>query len=329
MKTAIVILNWNGKTLLERFLPSVVMHSADLATIYLADNASTDDSITYCRTHFPDVKIIINTENGGYARGYNEALKHIEADLFVLLNSDVETPEGWLQPMLTLFKEHPEIGVAQPKILDYKNKSKLEYAGAAGGFLDALGYPYCRGRIFDTCEIDQGQYDDTVETHWVSGACLFIRSGLYTEAQGFDEDYFAHQEEIDLCWRLHSAGSKIVACGTSQVYHLGSATLPTDNPRKTFYNFRNSLFTLVKNEPKHVFARILGRLILDGAAGIQFVFKGKILHFLAIIRAHFSFYSLLPRFIKKRRKLAKVSTTRLPSIVYTYYIKSKKYYTDL
>ena len=329
MKTAIVILNWNGRTLLERFLPSVVAHSANLATIYLADNASTDDSIAYCQTHFPEVHIVKNTENGGYAKGYNDALAQINAEIFVLLNSDVETPEGWLQPMLNLFKKHPEIGVAQPKILDYKNKSQLEYAGAAGGFLDAMGYPYCRGRIFDTCEMDNGQYNDTIEAHWVSGACLFIRAALFWEVQGFDEDYFAHQEEIDLCWRLRNKGSKIMACGASKVYHLGSATLAVGHPNKTFYNFRNSLFTLVKNEANLLFLRILGRLILDGIVGIRFILQGKFIHFWAILRAHMSFYRQLAIFIKKRKKITKTPHSRLCSIVYAYYIKGKKRYTDL
>lgn len=329
MKTAIVILNWNGRTLLERFLPSVVAHSADLATIYLADNASTDDSIAYCRTHFPAVHIIQNTENGGYAKGYNDALKHITADLFVLLNSDVETPEGWLEPMLTLFKEQPTIGAAQPKILDYKNKSLLEYAGAAGGFVDALGYPYCRGRIFDSCEEDRGQYNDTIAVHWVSGACLFIRSSLFWEVNGLDEAYFAHQEEIDLCWRLRNKGVKIVACGQSKVYHLGSATLAVGHPNKTFYNFRNSLYTLVKNAANFVFLRILGRLLLDGVAGIRFITQGKLLHFWAIIRAHISFYMHLPRLISNRKQLPKIPQKRLRSIVYAYYLKDKKRYTDL
>lgn len=329
MKTAIVILNWNGKALLERFLPSVVAHSAGLATIYLADNASTDDSISFCKAHFPEIKIIQNTQNGGYAKGYNDALQHVEADLFVLLNSDVETPEGWLQPMITLFENNPEIGAAQPKILDYNNKTHFEYAGAAGGYLDALGYPYCRGRLFDHCEQDQGQYDDTIQVHWASGACFFVRAKAFKELGGFDEDYFAHQEEIDLCWRLRNAGLHVVASSLSNIYHVGGATLSLGHPNKTFYNFRNSLYTLFKNESTGVFWRIFLRLVLDGIAGLRFIIKGQLRHFWAIIRAHFSFYGQLPVLIQKRKKLPKTKQSRLFSIVYTYYIKGKKRFTEI
>ncbi len=330
MKTAIVILNWNGKNLLERFLPSVIENSKHLADIYLADNASTDGSVAYCKTHFSEVNIVQNLENGGYAKGYNDALQHIQADLYVLLNSDVETPKGWLDPMVALFKQDSSLGAAQPKILDLNKKTHFEYAGAAGGFLDTLGYPYCRGRIFDHCEEDKGQYNDTIEVDWASGACLFIKADVFKEVQGLDEDYFAHQEEIDLCWRIQNHGYKVMACGATAIYHLGGATLSNINPKKTYYNFRNSLFTIVKNETKGIFLRILIRLILDGIAGVRFLFKGKLSHVWAIIKAHFSFYFYIPKFLRKRRKQHKVSILKKPNtIVYSYYIKGIKKFTDL
>jgi len=332
VKTAIVILNWNGRELLERFLGNVVMHSSHLATIYVADNASTDTSVTYCKEQLPnDVIIIQNKENGGYAKGYNDALRHIDADLYVLLNSDVEVKKGWLEPMLSVFESSPTVAAAQPKIKDLKRPTHFEYAGGAGGYIDALGYPYCRGRIFDTCEEDTGQYNDTVDVLWASGACLFIRSERYWEVNGLDEDFFAHQEEIDLCWRIKNKGHRIVAVGNSEVFHLGGATLAVANPKKTFYNFRNTLFIIVKNSPgsKYIL-RILFRLILDGIAGIKFLFEGKLKHVWAIIKAHFSFYYHFPNLLKKRRLLHQHSNYyQINSIVFQYFIKNKKSYRDL
>lgn len=332
MKTAIVILNWNGRKLLERFLGNVVEHSSHLATIYVADNASTDTSISYCKEHFPDqVTIIQNTENGGYAKGYNDALRQIDADLFVLLNSDVEVKEGWLEPMLNVFESSPTIAAAQPKIKDLKRPTHFEYAGAAGGFIDALGYPYCRGRLFDTCEEDTGQYDDTVDVLWASGACLFIRSDRYWEVNGLDEDFFAHQEEIDLCWRIKNKGHRIVAVGSSEVFHLGGATLAAANPKKTFYNFRNTLFALVKNSTGSKYMlRVLYRLILDGIAGVKFLLDRKPKHVWAIIKAHFSFYGHFPSLLKKRKELQQSSNYyQIRSIVFQYFLKNKKSYKDL
>lgn len=332
MKTAIVILNWNGRKLLERFLGNVVEYSSHLASIYVADNASTDTSIAYCKEHFPDqVTIIQNTENGGYAKGYNDALRQVDADLYVLLNSDVEVKKGWLEPMLNVFESSPTIAAAQPKIKDLKRPTYFEYAGAAGGFIDALGYPYCRGRIFDTCEEDTGQYNDTVDVLWASGACLFIRSDRYWEVNGLDEDFFAHQEEIDLCWRIKNKGHRIVAVGSSEVFHLGGATLAAANPKKTFYNFRNTLFAIVKNSAgsKYIL-RVLYRLILDGIAGVKFLLDRKPKHVWAIIKAHFSFYGHLPRLLKKRKELSQASNYyQIRSIVFQYFLKNKKSYKDL
>ncbi|MEP0266647.1 glycosyltransferase family 2 protein [Dokdonia sp.] len=332
MNIAIVILNWNGRELLERFLGSVVEHSAHLATIYVADNASTDTSVTYCKEQFPDrVTIIQNTENGGYAKGYNDALRHVDADVYVLLNSDVQVEKGWLEPMISVFETSPTIAAAQPKIKDLKRPTYFEYAGAAGGYIDALGYPYCRGRIFDACEEDTGQYNDTVDVQWASGACLFIRSERYWEVDGLDEDFFAHQEEIDLCWRIKNKGHRIVAVGDSEVFHLGGATLAAANPKKTFYNFRNTLFALVKNSAgsKYIL-RILYRLVLDGIAGVKFLLEGKPKHVWAIIKAHFSFYGHFPSLLKKRNTLQQSDDYyQIRAIVFHYFIKKKKTYRDI
>lgn len=330
LKTAVVILNWNGKALLETFLPTVVKSCEGLATVVLADNASTDESVTYCRSRFPEVKIVQNQTNGGYAKGYNEALAAIDAELYVLLNNDVATPEGWLKPMIALFKQDSNLGAAQPKILDYHNKTYFEYAGASGGFLDGLGYPYCRGRIFTICEEDKDQYNDTVAVDWASGAALFVRKSVFNEVGGFDIDYFAHQEEIDLCWRIRDLGYTIKSCGASFVYHKGGGTLESASPKKTFYNFRNSLFTILKNEiPSRLLLVILSRLLLDGIAGLRFLFLGKFNHLAAIIKAHFSFYRYSPKMLSKRKKHINRHSYTVNSIVYKHFIKGINHYLDL
>jgi GT2 family glycosyltransferase len=330
MTVAVVILNWNGRSLLEQFLPSVVKYSSE-ATVYLADNASTDNSVRFVAENFPDVRIIQNSENGGYAKGYNDALKNLEEDLFVLLNSDVEVTEGWLHPVILQFQKEPSTMAAQPKILDYKNRKQFEYAGAAGGFIDKLGYPYCRGRIFNSIESDTGQYNDITEIFWATGACLFIRRKAYWDVEGLDEDFFAHQEEIDLCWRLHSIEGKIIYVGDSTVYHLGGATLQASHPRKTFYNFRNTLLMLLKNvKGSGVYLTIFQRLILDGLAGLRFLLQGKFDHFKAILLAHFSFYFLFRRFLKKRKKHAtNLRYYKIKSVVWKYYISKKRNFTEL
>lgn len=322
MKTAIVILNWNGQKLLEQFLPSVVNFSLDEATIYIADNASTDDSVSYVKTHFPSVKIIKNSQNGGYSKGYNDALKTIDADIYCLLNSDVEVTENWLKPITEAFRNDINTAIIQPKLLDFKEKTKFEYAGAGGGFIDVFGYPYCRGRIFNYLETDHGQFDDETEIFWASGACLFIRSKVYHEVGGLDEDYFAHQEEIDLCWRTQNLGYKVKYVGSSSVYHVGGATLKETNPHKTFLNFRNSLLNVVKNVPKERFLFVIfSRLLLDGIAGIKFIIELRPIHTLAIIKAHISLYKNSIKFLKKRKKLQKKSSYfKHTSIVSQYFI---------
>lgn len=329
MKTAIVILNWNGKALLERFLPSVVRYSEG-AEIWLADNASTDESIQFTRSVFPQVRIVENTKNLGFAGGYNEALKNVDADIYVLVNSDIEVTENWLSPILSVFANEQKTAVIQPKIRDYKRKEYFEYAGAAGGFIDSYGYPFCRGRLFDTLEKDEGQYDDDCKVLWASGACFFIRKSVFDELGGFDADFFAHQEEIDLCWRAFNAGHVIKYVGSSTVFHVGGATLEEGSPKKTELNFRNSLSMLLKNLPKHkLFTTIFFRLCLDGLAGIRFLVQGKPLLCWAIVKAHFGFYKMLRINYLKRKSLPKADYFKLKNVIYAYFIQGKKRYQDL
>ena len=331
MKIAIVILNWNGKKLLEQFLPSVVNFSSQEANIYVADNASTDASIQYVKDFFPAVKIIKNTINGGYAKGYNDALQIIDADIYCLLNSDVEVTKDWLQPVIKVFKADTKTAIVQPKLLSYKDKTKFEYAGAGGGFVDLYGYPYCRGRVFNDLETDTGQFNDTATIFWASGACLFIRSKVYHKVGGLDEDYFAHQEEIDLCWRTQNIGYNVKYVGKSVVYHVGGATLQETNPHKTYLNFRNSLLNIVKNVPKKWFLFVVfSRLVFDGIAGLKFILELRPIHTWAILKAHFSFYKNFFKFLGKRRKLSKKQNYNLhTSIVWQYFALGRKKFEEL
>lgn len=329
LKIAIVILNWNGKHLLERFLPSVVAHSSD-AEIVLADNASSDGSTDFVREHYPSIKIIKNKGNFGYAKGYNEALKLIEADIYCLLNSDVEVTENWLSPILEAYKNRPDTAIIQPKLLDYNHKGQFEYAGAAGGFLDRYGYPYCRGRIFDTLEKDHGQYDDVCKIFWASGACLFIRKEIFNELQGFDEAFFAHFEEIDLCWRAHNLGHETRYVGASTVYHVGGATLKNTNPKKTYLNFRNSLYSITKNAHGNWWFLIFIRLVLDGLAALKFLLELKPMHLLSILKAHISYYCRLPKLLRQRKHSAqRPGHYRSKSIVWSYFVRKQKYFNSL
>ena len=323
-KIAVVILNWNGAKLLEQFLPSIITYSEE-ATIYVADNASTDNSIQFIKDNYPTIKIIQNDGNYGFANGYNIALQEVEEEYYCLLNSDVEVTEKWLTPILSLFESEKDVAIIQPKILDFKNKEYFEYAGAAGGFIDKYGYPFCRGRIFETIEKDNHQYDDEKDIFWVSGACFFIRKDIYRKLNGFDGDFFAHQEEIDLCWRAFNLGYKAKYTSQSIVYHVGGATLNEGNPKKTFLNFRNSLLMLLKNLPKNKLYTILFmRLVLDGIAGIKFIFQGKFKHCFAIIKAHFHFYHLISKNLNKRNSVQKANYFHTKSIVYFYFVKGGK-----
>jgi GT2 family glycosyltransferase len=323
-KIAVVILNWNGAKLLEQFLPSVVAYSNE-ANIYVADNASTDNSIAVIKEQFPSVQIIQNEGNFGFAMGYNVALQNVEEPYYALVNSDIEVTENWLSSILSIFDNEPTTGIIQPKILDFKNKEYFEYAGAAGGYIDQYGYPYCRGRIFDTIEKDHHQYDDETEIFWASGACFFIRKEIYKTLKGFDPDFFAHQEEIDLCWRAYNLGYTAKYSSKSVVFHVGGATLNQWNPKKTFLNFRNSLLMLLKNLPSNqLFLIIFFRLVLDGLAGIQFILKGKFAHCFAILKAHFYFYHLINLTLKKRGTIQKSDYYQSKSIVFSYYLNQKK-----
>jgi GT2 family glycosyltransferase len=323
-KIAVVVLNWNGVKLLEQFLPSVISYSNE-ATIYVADNASSDNSIQFVKDNYPTIKIIQNDGNYGFANGYNIALQQVEEEYYCLLNSDVEVTENWLTPILSLFESESDVAIIQPKILDFKNKEYFEYAGAAGGFIDKYGYPFCRGRIFKTIEKDKHQYDDEKDIFWASGACFFIRKDIYRKLNGFDGDFFAHQEEIDLCWRAFNLGYKAKYTSQSIVYHLGGATLNEGNPKKTFLNFRNSLLMLLKNLPKNkLFTILFMRLVLDGIAGIKFIFQGKFKHCFAIIKAHFHFYHLISKNLNKRNSVQKANYFHTKSIVYSYFVKGGK-----
>ncbi|TPV33254.1 glycosyltransferase family 2 protein [Paucihalobacter ruber] len=329
MKIAIAILNWNGIKLLKQFLPSVVEHSTN-ADIYVIDNASSDDSVIYVISNFPSVQIIKLEDNYGYAGGYNHGLKQIKADIFCLLNNDVEVTPNWIQPILNQFKKDNTIAVIQPKILDYTHKTQFEYAGAAGGFIDKFGYPYCRGRIFTAIENNHGQFNDTSEIFWASGACFFIRSEVFKSHHGFDESFFAHMEEIDLCWRLFNNNQKVYYVGESSVYHLGGGTLQNINPKKTYLNFRNSLYTLVKNADRNIFFLILSRLILDGLAAMRFLVKLQFAHINAILRAHLSFYVKLPQLFRWRKKnIQKSNYFKIKSIVWKYFVLNQKTYHRL
>lgn len=330
MRTAVVILNWNGRHLLEQFLPSVTRFSEE-ATVYVADNASSDDSLDFLKKNYPQVKLIEIPTNLGYAGGYNEALKQVEEEIVILLNSDVEVTKNWLQPIISIFEKETGVAAIQPKIKDYKNRDYFEYAGAAGGFIDKFGYPYCRGRIFQQLEKDEGQYDDEIEIFWASGACLAVRKSIFFKAGGLDEDFFAHQEEIDLCWRFRNMGFKIKYSGKSTIYHVGGATLDMMNPRKTFYNFRNSLFMILKNvKSPQLYSILFGRMLLDGIAGIKFLLEGKFKHLWQILRAHGSFYRNFFRIKKKRENLSKTGKYyEIPSVVYAHFIKGKSRFEEL
>ncbi len=300
LNTTVVILNYNGKSFLEQFLPTVIEYSNG-AEIIVADNQSTDDSVDFLKAQFPDVRIIINPTNGGFATGYNQALSLVKAKYYVLLNSDIEVTENWLAPCINLLESDDKIAAVQPKILSYKNKKVFEHAGAAGGYLDKNYYPFCQGRLFELVEEDKGQYDFDKEVFWATGACLFIRADLYHQMGGLDDDFFAHMEEIDLCWRLKRANHKIMFAAGSSVYHVGGGTLNYMNPRKTYLNFRNSLYMIAKNHEKGLLFKLFIRLMIDGIASGSFLLKGQFRHFWAVFRAHLSVYRNWGALMKKRK----------------------------
>lgn len=333
-KVAIVILNWNGREYLERFLPFVLASTYPDKEIIIADNASTDDSIHFLQQHYPQLRIIALDHNYGFAKGYNEALKKVQSDYYILLNSDVEVPPGWIEPVIGLMESNPAIGACQPKLLSYSNRELFEYAGAAGGWMDCFGYPFARGRVFDICEKDNGQYDQSEPIFWASGAALFVRAGLYHELGGLDEYFFAHQEEIDFCWRLQLAGYYVYACPHSVVYHVGGGTLPKGNERKVFLNFRNNLIMLAKNLPRRQLVwKIPLRILLDIVSAWKSLLGGQAIYFKAIMEAHFAFGRWLiagrNRSVFPRRRGGRLQGWYLHSIAWKHFVQGKKTFGEI
>ncbi|MET7255229.1 glycosyltransferase family 2 protein [Dyadobacter fermentans] len=320
---AIVILNYNGQHYLEKFLPKVIEHSGSHA-VWIADNASTDHSLEWLNMHYPELNTLKISENKGYAGGYNDALRRIQADYYILLNSDIEVTENWIAPVIEFMESDPLIAACQPKIRAYDLPTHFEYAGAAGGYMDYLGYPFCRGRIFDTREEDLGQYDDEKDVFWATGACLFVRSSAFHAASGFDESFFAHMEEIDLCWRLLNMRFRITYCGKSTVYHVGGGTLHKSNPKKTFLNYRNNLIMLFKNLPKgRRWKTVFIRLVLDGISSVRFMATGAWPDVLAIVRAHFAFYAMIPELTRKTPRTRYRAPLYYRSVVWEYFVLGK------
>ena len=335
-KLAVVILNFNGASFLERFLPSVISHTPATYPIYVADNGSSDGSIALLQNRFPAVRVIQLPTNEGYAGGYNTALAQIHAQFYVLLNSDVAVTPNWISPVLTLLESDANIAACQPKLLSYDHPDQFEYAGAAGGYLDRLGFAFCRGRLFDTLESDLGQYNDSRPVFWATGACLFVRASVFRETDGFDAHFFAHQEEIDWCWRVQRMGYTVWTCAESVVYHVGGGTLPKTNPHKTYLNYRNSLLMLYKNLPAgRLWSTLLLRLVVDGLSSARFLMAGQFTEIGAVLRAHFAFYGQLSRLrILRRALLAKdrpgVVLPLYPgSVVWAYFAQGKKTFTQL
>lgn len=332
MKTAVVILNWNGKKFLEKFIPGVINHLPSDAELIVADNASTDDSVDFIKTNYPGIRIIQNPDNGGFSRGYNQALSLIDAEYYVLLNSDIEIKGPWIEPIIALFETDERIAAIQPKILSWHEPLRFEYAGAGGGFIDAFGYPFCRGRIFQHLESDHGQYDEAIEIFWATGACLFVRSEVFWQSGGLDNDFFAHMEEIDLCWRMKNLGYKVMICPQSEVYHIGGGTLPKRSAKKTYLNMRNNNLMLLKNLPKRFLIPIfVSRFFLDWVAAIKFLFDGGIADFWAVLRAQVSFIKNIPAFLKKRHQYKRrpVSCIYKGNIVFEYYLKRRTTFDKL
>ncbi|HLW29649.1 MAG TPA: glycosyltransferase [Brumimicrobium sp.] len=336
MKTAVVILNWNGLAFLEKFLPSLIDNTSE-ATIVVVDNQSTDESLSYVRENHPMVEVIVNETNGGFAKGYNDGLHHLKGrfEYYVLINSDIEVTPNWLVPLVAKLDDNPQIAGVQPKVLAYHNKTHFEHAGASGGFIDKNYYPFCRGRIFDEVEEDLGQYDNDKEVFWTTGACMVIRAEVYHQLNGLDEDFFAHMEEIDFCWRAKKQNHSFYVVPTSVVYHVGGGTLKYENPRKTYLNFRNSLYTIHKNYEGWLFGKIFYRLTLDGIAGVKYLFSFQFKHIFAIVKSHIDYYRNLSVLRKKRKQIQSESTTfnkagfYKASLLWAYFFKRIKKFEAL
>lgn len=331
---SIVILNWNGRKYLERFLPSVLADGYPNVKVVVADNASTDDSVAFLRSAFPQAELIVHDRNYGFAGGYNRALQQVKSDYYILLNSDVETTPGWIEPVIELMESDKKIAACQPKLLQYDNRAYFEYSGASGGWLDKFGYPFARGRVFDVCERDEGQYDETAPVFWASGAAMFVRADLYHALDGLDDYFFAHQEEIDFCWRLQSAGYSVYCCPRSVIYHVGGGTLPKGNSNKVFLNFRNNLIMLAKNLPfGQACWKIPFRFLLDGISAFKSLAEGEGKYFMAVFRAHFGFLRWL-FFARKKRNVLKKNAGGLQgyldkSVVWAYFISGKKRFSEI
>lgn len=335
-KVAIVILSWNGSQMLRSFLPSVLKYTEEEAAVYVADNGSEDNTLEVLATSFPSVKVIPLDKNYGFAEGYNRALQEVKADYVVLLNSDVEVKDRWLTPLVAFMDAHPEVAACQPKIKSWREPKNFEYAGAAGGFVDCYGYPFCRGRIFNSVEEDHGQYDTPMKVFWATGACLFIRLQDYREAGGLDARFFAHMEEIDLCWRLNARGREVWCIPESTVYHVGAATLKRENPHKTFLNFRNNLLMLYKNLPDNELHRVMHwRTFLDYSAVLSFVLKGQFANAQAVFQARKAYHRLRPGFFISRNlnMLARVEqppqTCWMKCLLWAYYVQKKHTFAKL
>lgn len=334
MNIAVVVLNYNGKDLLTKYLPSIEKYSGE-ADVWVIDNASTDGSVNVLKQQFPNIKYVVNKENTGYAGGYNEGLKSICADVYVLINSDVRVTEGWLHPINYAFTADPSLGAAQPVILDDKQPNHYEYAGAAGGFIDRFGYPFCRGRVFDAVEEINENYNYDIDCFWASGACLIVRADMFHKLGGFYPAYFAHMEEIDLCWRLQSHGYAVRCLTKSRVFHLGGGTLTYQNPRKVYLNFRNNLIMLTRQLPLHdCFRVVFFRMMIDAVSAIRFLLTGKWHSFLAVLKSHLDYYRHLPALFRfrKTRNVAEWRTLKgryNGSIVWDYFVKRKKYFSTI
>lgn len=330
---AIVILNWNGQHFLEEYLPKLVLQSSG-ARIIVADNDSSDDSITFLKKNYPQIELILNKQNGGFAKGYNDALSQVQAKYYLIINSDIEVSENWLSPLFEAIQDE-ELAAVQPKILSLHKRNYFEHAGAVGGFIDKNLYPFCRGRIFNVCEEDLGQYDSQTEVFWTSGACMLIKANVFHAVNGFDEDFFAHMEEIDLCWRIKKMGYKLAVVPQSKVFHVGGGTLNYDSPNKVYLNFRNSLFMLCKNYEGLLFPKLFYRLFLDGIAAIQFIFKGRPTYTLAVLKAHFSFYGKIAKMLQKRKFIKSTTNSKMKnpsysgSIVWAFYFKRIQKFSEL
>ncbi|MFT3705642.1 MAG: glycosyltransferase family 2 protein [Agriterribacter sp.] len=331
---AVVILNWNGRKYLQQFLPSVVQSTYPALQVIVADNASTDDSLDFLSKHYPAVQQLRSNINEGFAKGYNTALKQVTADYYVLLNSDVEVTPGWIEPIISLMESNASIGACQPKVLAYHDKHSFEYAGASGGWIDRFGYAFCRGRVFDNCEKDEAQYNDAAPVFWASGCAFFIKADVYHQLNGLDEIFFTHQEEIDLCWRMQLSGYHVYVCPSSVVYHVGGGSLPYGNPRKTFFNYRNSLMMLYKNYGVgEALWKIPFRMILDGVSVLPKLFSGEFAYIGAVLKAHLSFYGWL--FSKKDKRFFPLKRAAQPqgifkgSVVWQYFALKKKKFAEI